>query len=102
MKGSAAVDRDWSKLRKWIIKRRLEGRHVTAICSEAQIDRKMFYRWWNRYQALGWDGLEEKPRGRPKSSFVERSLRNKVIKLRERYEWDPTRLQAPSNAKAAS
>ena len=92
MKGSEAVDRDWNKLRKWIIKRRLEGRPVTAICSEAQIDRKMFYRWWNRYQALGWEGLKEKPRGRPKSSFVETSLRNRVIKLRERYEWGPKKI----------
>ena len=68
MWGSALVDRDWSKLRKWIIKKRLEGKPVTAICVEAQIDRKMFYRWWSRYQADGWKGLEEKAKGKANRS----------------------------------
>jgi hypothetical protein len=27
--GSAFVDRDWSKLRRWLIKKRLEGKTVT-------------------------------------------------------------------------
>jgi transposase InsO family protein len=52
----------------------------------------MFYRWWNRYLAEGKDGLKEKVRGRPKSSDVEDSLKNKVIKLRERYEWGPKKI----------
>jgi hypothetical protein len=37
------LERDREKLRKWIIKKKLEGRAVTDICSEAKIDRKMFY-----------------------------------------------------------
>ena len=86
------MERDWEKLRKWIIKKRLEGRSVTGICSEAQIDRKMFYRWWNRYQTQGWMGLEENPKVDP--AFLEPTafLKNKVIKLRKRYEWGPKKI----------
>jgi hypothetical protein len=36
------LDRGWEKLRKWIIKKKLEGISLTDICSEAQIDRKSF------------------------------------------------------------
>ena len=86
------MDRDWSKLRKWIIKKKLEGKPVTEICSEAQIDRKMFYRWWNRYQAQGWSGLEEKPKGRPSFPKIDDFLKEKVIKLRKRYEWGPNKI----------
>ena len=86
------MDRDWEKLRKWIIKRKLEGRSVTDICSEAQIDRKMFYRWWNRYQTQGWKGLEEKPKGRPTSYEPDDFIKDKVIKLRKRYEWGPKKI----------
>jgi transposase InsO family protein len=52
----------------------------------------MFYRWWNRYQAEGKDGLRVKDRGRPKSLVVEDSLKKKVIKIRERYEWGPKKI----------
>jgi putative transposase len=86
------LDRDWGKLRIWIIKKRLEGKPVADICSEAQIDRKMFYRWWNRYQAQGWNGLEERPRGRPNGPEPDDFLKEKVIKLRRRYEWGPKKI----------
>ena len=86
------MDRDWEKLRKWIVRRKLEGRLVTDICSEAQIDRKIFYRWWNRYQGQGWAGLEEKPKGRPPGIGPDDFIREKVIKLRKRYEWGPNKI----------
>jgi hypothetical protein len=98
---SVWLDRDWGKLRIWIIKKRLQGKPVMDICSKAQIDRKMFYRWWNRYQALGWSGLQEKPRGRPNGPEPDDLLKDRVIKLRRRYmSGDPKRSPAISPAKA--
>ena len=88
------MDRDWEKLRVWIIKKRLEGNPVTDICSEAQIGRKMFYRWWNRYQAQGWSGVEERHRGRPSGPGIDDFLKDRVIKLRSRYEWGPKKIAA--------
>jgi len=75
-----------------MIKKRLEGRPVTAICSEAQVDRKMFYRWWSRYQAQGWEGLEERKRGRPRGPGIDCSLKGMIIRLRKRYEWGPNKI----------
>lgn len=86
------MERDWEKLRKWIIKKKLEGRAVTDICSEAKIDRKMFYRWWNRYKTQGWSGLQEKPKGRPSIPGPDDFIKQKVIKLRRRYEWGPKKI----------
>ena len=86
------MDRDLDQLKAWIIKKKQQGWSVTDICISAKISRDMFYRWWNRYLAEGKDGLKEKARGRPKGSEVEGSLKNKVIKMRERYEWVPKKL----------
>jgi hypothetical protein len=52
----------------------------------------MFYRWWNRYQAQGWSGLEERRRGRPSGPEPDDFLKEKVIKLRTRYEWGPKKI----------
>jgi transposase InsO family protein len=86
------MERDWEKLRKWIIRRRLGGLPVTAICVQAKISRKVFYFWWNRYQAQGWGGLQEKQRGRPKGPELDDALKKKVVKLRERYDWGPKKI----------
>lgn len=86
------MERDWDKLRKWIVRRRLEGMPVTAICAQVRIRRKVFYYWWNRYQAEGWMGLEERRRGRPEGAEPDSLLRRKVVKLRERYGWGPNKI----------
>jgi putative transposase len=86
------MDRDWDKLKRWIIRRKLEEQPVTVICAHAQISRTMFYRWWGRYEAEGWEGLEERPRGRPKDSGPDRVVTEKVIRLRRRYEWGPNKI----------
>jgi putative transposase len=70
----------------------LEGQPVTSICNQAQISRKTFYYWWNRYQAQGWKGLHEKPKGRPCTPALENPLKEKIIKLRKRYEWGPNKI----------
>jgi putative transposase len=86
------MERDWEKLRKWIVRRRLEGMCVTAICTQAKISRKVFYLWWNRYQVEDWKGLQEKQRGRPQGPELNDALRKKVVKLRERYDWGPNKI----------
>ena len=86
------LERDLDKLKWWIVKKRLEGQPVTAICVQARISRKMFYYWWNRYEAKGWKGLEEKQRGRPCGPGLDCSLKEKVIKIRKRYGWGPNKI----------
>src|SRR4030066_993117 len=86
------LDRDVDKLKHWIVKKRLEGQPGTAICLQSRISRETFYYWWNRYQAEGWRGLEEKQRGRPCGPELDFSLKEKVIKLRKRYGWGPNKI----------
>jgi transposase len=86
------VERDQGRLREWIVRKRLQGLSVTEICASAQISRDMFYRWWNRYQAEGRNGLEGRPKGRPKSSMVDDSVKKKVVRLRQRYGWGPNKI----------
>jgi putative transposase len=52
----------------------------------------MFYYWWSRYQEKGWAGLQEKPKGRPCRPGLGESLKDKIIKLRKRYEWGPNKI----------
>ena len=70
----------------------MEGQSVTAICVQARVSRKMFYYWWSRYQAHGWNGLQEKSKGRPCGPELDCSLKEKIIKLRKRYEWGPNKI----------
>jgi len=93
------MDRDWDRLRSWIVRKRLEGKSVAEICVQAQISRKVFYYWWKRYQAEGWKGLEEKQRGRPEGPEIDGALKEKVIKLRERYGWGPSKIAGHLNHK---
>jgi len=86
------LDRDSDRLRRWIIGKRLEGLTVSAVCVQAQVSRRMFYYWWSRYQAEGWKGLEEKPKGRPCGPGLDDSLKEKVVKLRKRYGWGPNKI----------
>jgi putative transposase len=86
------LERNSDKLKRWIIRKKLEGQPITSICIQARISRKMFYYWWSRYQAEGWKGLQEKPKGRPCEPGFDGSLKEKVIKLRKRYEWGPNKI----------
>jgi len=86
------LDRDIEKLKRWIIKQKLAGQQVRSICVQAKISRKMFYYWWNRYQTSGWESLKEKPKGRPCGAKLEKSLTERIIKLRKRYEWGPNKI----------
>lgn len=86
------MERDWDRLKRWVIKKRLEGRTVTVICAHAQISRTMFYRWWCRYEAEGWSGLEERSKGRPHDSSLDNAIMKQVIRLRRRYDWGPQKI----------
>jgi len=93
------LERNWDELTKWIIRRRSGGMLVATICAQARISRKVFYYWWNRYQAEGWEGLEEEQRGRPEGPELDEALKGKVVKLRKRYGWGPNKKAGCLNRK---
>lgn len=75
-----------------MIKKKLEGQPVNSICVQVGVSRKMFYYWWSRYQTCGWDGLKEKPKGRPCGVTLDNTIKERILKLRKRYEWGPNKI----------
>jgi len=78
------LDRDIDQIKLWIIKKRLQGWVVTDICVSVRISRDMFYRWWNRYQNLGWVGRRKAERS-SKDLEIDKVIKDCVVGLRTRY-----------------
>jgi len=85
--------RDKDKLKKWIISKKLQNWPVTKICAHAQISRRMFYRWWNRYQKQGLEGLKENSKGRKSEYSISKRLEKQIIKLRKQHGWGPCKIE---------
>lgn len=88
------MERDISKLKEWMIKKRISGWSVVKICAHAQVSRHMFYRWWDRYQANGLEALKEKPKGRKVLYEINPKLEKQIISLRKEYGWGPCKIEA--------
>jgi hypothetical protein len=70
-----SLDRDSGKIKVRIVKKRLQGWVVTGICVFVRVSRDMFYRWWTRYQTLGWCGFDEKPKGHPNGFEIDKTIK---------------------------
>ena len=67
------------------ISRLLEGEKMTHVCEEFGISRKTGYKLWNRYQAEGAVGLEEKrPSSPSQSSFDTYFSRKSYFRFKKR------------------
>ena len=84
--------RDIVKLRRWCIRRKGEGVPVREICTGAQIPRRTFYNWLNRYRGGGFESLIDKPR-RPNTihKTPDETVR-RIIDLRRETGWCPHRI----------
>ena len=82
------MKRDINRLRKWCIRRRIDGWTVREICSHARIHRQTFYFWWNKYQQGGFDSLEPRSR-KPKTIHkTPDHVVDQVIELRKKTGWN--------------
>jgi len=81
--------RDIVSLRCWCIRRRGEGVPVSEICASAQIPRRTFHNWWNRYQIYGLDGLRPRSRAPHTVHRVSQNIVDNVITLRREKNWGP-------------
>jgi len=81
--------RDIAKLRRWCIRRRGEGVPVSRICTSAQIPRRTFYNWWDRYQLHGLEGLEPRSRTPHTIHRVDPITVEKAVALRRMKGWGP-------------
>ena len=87
--------RDLEKIRKWCIRRKIEGRgwKVTEICKHVHISRMSFYRYWNRYKKEGLDGLKEHSKRPHTIHKTDKKIEQKVIQLRKKYQYCPHKIQ---------
>jgi transposase len=82
------MERDINKLRRWCIRKRINGWTVREICSHAGIPRRTFYNWWIKYEQDGIDGLQTQST-RPKT--IHRTPDNvvdEVLELRKKTGWN--------------
>jgi transposase InsO family protein len=83
--------RDIVKLRQWCIRRSEEGVPVNEICTAAQIPRRTFYNWLNRYRE-GFENLTDKPRRPHIIHKTPIDTLNRIITLRKETGWCPHRI----------
>lgn len=81
--------RDIIRLRRWCIRRRGEGVPVGEICTAAQIPRRTFYNWWNRYQHCGLEGLEPRSKAPHNVHRIGPKIVDKATQLRRVKGWGP-------------
>ena len=86
------LDRDVEKLKSWIIKKKLEDQSVKSICVQAKISRKMFYCWVEPLPNPRLERSKRKSQRSPVWSSAWGTQKEKIIKLRKRYEWGPNKI----------
>ncbi len=65
-----------------IIKYALESQNITKTCKLFGISRTSYYKWYNRYQKMGVEGLNDMPKSKPKMpNRVSKEIENIIIKL---------------------
>ena len=88
------MNRDIKRLRRWCIRRRIDGWRVTKICGHGRVPRSTFYVWWNKYLDEGLDGLEPKSR-RPKTIHrTEEDIIQRIIEVRVSTGWNEKAIAA--------
>jgi len=79
--------RDKLRLRRWCVRRLLEGADVENIRLVAKVSRRTLYNWLERFQRNGWVGLSDASR-RPRTiHYLEANVVEKVIQLRQQHGW---------------
>ena|SRR5699024_4989909 len=65
-----------------VINYALESQNITKTCKLFGISRTTYYKWYNRYQKMGVEGLQDMPRSEPNMpNKTPKYIENIVIKL---------------------
>ena len=79
--------RDKLKLRRWCVRRLLEGDDVETIRLTAKVSRRTLYYWLERFQRNGGEGLRDASRRPHTIHRLHPIVIEKVIELRQRHGW---------------
>ncbi len=78
---------DSIRTRQEAVRRYLMGERITTICHDLQVNRKWFYKWYNRYQTGADDWYQDQskaPQNHPKK--VHEEIERLVLKVRDELE----------------
>jgi len=81
------------KRRRWIVRRRLEGKRVDEIAFALRINEKTVDRWWQVYRKQGWEGLTVKSRRKHGYQRTPQPTVDLVLRLRREKLWGPNRIE---------
>jgi transposase InsO family protein len=85
--------RDIAKLRRWCMRRDGEGVSVSEICTSAQLPRRTFYNWRQRYREGGLERLlTDKPKTAQTIQRTSHEVATKVSQLRLETGWCPHKI----------
>jgi len=80
--------------RRWIVRKKLQGRKEEDIASGLRISTRTVRRWWRIYQDEGWSGLELKSRRPQTIHRKDKEAVERAIALRQKYGWGPSKIAA--------
>lgn len=76
------MDKFTPENRYLVIKYALESNNITKACKLFGISRTSYYKWYNRYQKMGVEGLQDTPKSKPKMpNKVPKDIEELIIKL---------------------
>ena len=81
------------KIRRWCIRGKLDGWKVTDICKTIHISRTSFYRYWDRYQKDGMDGLVHRSKRPHTIHSTDKKVVQKIIQIRNQYHYCPAKIR---------
>lgn len=80
-----------------------EDRNISLLCQRFGVSRKTGYKWINRYEVEGIDGLQDQSR-RPHSNPLQTppEIENLVLSVRQQYPWGGRKIRMYLKAKGAT
>jgi len=75
------------RLRRWCVKRIIEGWPVRKVADHAQTSLRTVYTWWNRFQWKGWEGLVDTSRKPHTIHRLPQETIEKVLQTRKTHGW---------------
>ena len=79
--------RDKLKLRRWCVRRIIDGWAVSKVADHAQTPQRTVYAWWNRFQWNGCVGLTDASRRPHRIHRLPEETIQKVLEVRRREDW---------------
>jgi len=87
-------ERDVEKLRRWCIRRLLEGWSIRDVSAHAMMPKSTVHDWWIRFQRKGWAGLVDESR-RPRIIHrLPQETVARVVEVRQREGWCSEAIEA--------